>query len=511
MVDHKQLTAGPIVTSLLAGMAGAMAWGIRGQYGHETGAMIAGVLIGFTLVMLHANHLTALKSARAVAMFALGVSVGGSMTYGQTVGLTHDAMFVGNNEAYFWGMLGLAIKGGIWISLGAAMFGMALSDKRHLWRELLIVLMAMIFAQWVGWKLLNQPFDKAEGIVPKFYFSHYDYWAAKQDKPRPECWGGLLCSLGVFLTYLGAVKRDRFALSLGLWGLVGGAIGFPAGQALQSYNAWHGEWISSLPTSGLTKYFNWWNLMETTFGFVMGSFVGFGCWLHRQSIKVEDEAESRWFEFFGFLMRALLGMNWLRSDSFKGNDVATERWFRFRDMSPALELILLLVHVWLLVAWNFQSIDWVDAFADRALPMIVIPTICVMSGRYWPFLMSLPIVMIPIAGKTLRSLHFEQQITPALTAWSIYVVFPLVAVTLVAIGFAKLSSTKRRSLFAPVSLIATAWLYFYLNNAFFHSPWWWKEEWTGRTIHGAIFFACASCLALAALVVATQNVSLRRE
>lgn len=476
MVDNKQLTAGPIVTSLLAGAAGAMAWGIRGQYGHETGAMIAGVLVGFTLVMLHANHLTALASARAVAMFALGVSVGGSMTYGQTVGLTHDAVFVGNNEAYFWGMLGLAIKGGIWISLGAAMFGMALSGKRYPWWQLLIVLGVMIFAQWAGWKLLNQPFNKAEGIVPRFYFSHYDYWEAKQDKPRPECWGGLLCSLGVFLTYLGAVRRDRFALSLGLWGLVGGAIGFPAGQALQSCNAWHGGWVNSLPTSGLTKYFNWWNLMETTFGFVMGAFVGFGCWLHRHSILCEDEVESK------------------------------PHWFA---MPPYIELILLLVHASLLVAWNFQSIGWVDAFADRALPMIVIPTICVMSGRYWPFLVSLPIVMLPIAGKTVGYL-LHSEIESAQTTWGLYLVFPLVTTTLVAIGFAMFSSAKRQSLFAPVGLVVAAWLYFYLNNAFFHSPWWWKEEWTGRTVHGAIFLACATCLTLAALVAALNTSSTRK-
>ena len=30
----------------LAAAAGGLGWGIRGQYGHETGAMIAGVLVG---------------------------------------------------------------------------------------------------------------------------------------------------------------------------------------------------------------------------------------------------------------------------------------------------------------------------------------------------------------------------------------------------------------------------------------------------------------------------------
>ena len=34
------------------------------------------------------------------------------MTYGQTVGLTHDAELVGNWQALGWGLLGLFIKGG---------------------------------------------------------------------------------------------------------------------------------------------------------------------------------------------------------------------------------------------------------------------------------------------------------------------------------------------------------------------------------------------------------------
>ena len=37
---------------LLTAMAGGMGWGIRGQYGHETGAMIAGALISLVLVRL---------------------------------------------------------------------------------------------------------------------------------------------------------------------------------------------------------------------------------------------------------------------------------------------------------------------------------------------------------------------------------------------------------------------------------------------------------------------------
>ena len=35
---------------LFTALAGGMGWGIRGQYGHETGAMLAGLLVALVLV-----------------------------------------------------------------------------------------------------------------------------------------------------------------------------------------------------------------------------------------------------------------------------------------------------------------------------------------------------------------------------------------------------------------------------------------------------------------------------
>ena len=53
---------------VLIALAGGMGWGIRGQYGHETGAMIAGVLVGFTIVLLFIPEASSLHAARAVAL-----------------------------------------------------------------------------------------------------------------------------------------------------------------------------------------------------------------------------------------------------------------------------------------------------------------------------------------------------------------------------------------------------------------------------------------------------------
>jgi len=105
---------------LATGMAGGLGWGIRGQFGHESGAMIAGALTSLTLVLLFVPRASVLKAARAVAWMTVAIGIGGSMTYGQTIGLTHDheihqtldRQLNGNSEALRWGMIGLLIKGG---------------------------------------------------------------------------------------------------------------------------------------------------------------------------------------------------------------------------------------------------------------------------------------------------------------------------------------------------------------------------------------------------------------
>ena len=121
---------------ILAALAGGLGWGIRGQYGHETGAMIAGVLVGFVLVLSSCSGSSKLSAIRAVGLCTVAIGFGGSMTYGQTIGLTQDAPLIGNWSALLWGMLGLAIKGGIWIGFAGAFLGMGLGGIRYGQREM---------------------------------------------------------------------------------------------------------------------------------------------------------------------------------------------------------------------------------------------------------------------------------------------------------------------------------------------------------------------------------------
>ena len=225
---------------LLAALAGGMGWGIRGQYGHETGAMIAGLLIGLVLLVLLGAQLTRATAARALAWVTIAIGFGGSMTYGQTVGLTHDAPLIGNWQALSWGMLGLAIKGAIWIGFAGLFLGMGLGGVRYRPAECLLMMLAAVALYHVGVWLLNSPFNPAERELPLIYFSDHWRWEPEATlKPRRECWGGLLLALSGLWAYVGRGRKDALAARLAGWAALGGCIGFPLGQSLQAFHAWN--------------------------------------------------------------------------------------------------------------------------------------------------------------------------------------------------------------------------------------------------------------------------------
>jgi len=458
-----------------AACAGGMGWGIRGQYGHETGAMLAGVLVGLVLVHLLTPRATSLAAARAVAFCALGVSVGGSMTYGQTIGLTQDAALVGNWEALRWGMLGLAIIGGLWISFAGALLGMGLGERTYRPLELAAVVIVMLGCFLIGTHLLNKPFDPASQQLPKFYFSDDWHWKPGAAlKPRPECWGGLLFALAALVAYVGFIRKDQLAVRLATWGLVGGAIGFPGGQCLQAYHAWNAESFRQGWFATLEPHMNWWNCMETTFGAVWAAVLALGLWLNRHRIGAEQR----------------------------------EPTIVLRESG---EWILVAIHLPLLVTWNFAEISAVDLFADNALSMIAIPLVAVVGGRLWPYLVALPIVALPIAGKTVRQLSYEETTVSPVAGYAIYLVFPLLVATVTALWLARQPASRPSSrTFSRWALVVATWLYFGLNFGFFHFPWPW-EAWTSRTPNGIVYTVCAVVLTLVALRAVPAGATAQRQ
>ncbi len=475
-----------VAAPLMGAAAGGMGWGIRGQYGHEWGAMVPGVLVAFTLVFLFCRRSTSLHAARAVALAAVGFSFGGVMTYGQTVGLTHDTPLVGNDAAYRWGMIGLFIKGALWIGFGSTFLGMGLGGKTYRWAEMLKVVIALLVLVFIGTQLLNRPHvpdvSSPDRALPWIYFS--DHWKWEPDnldmKPRPESWGGLLAAFVALIAYVRFIKKDKLAFRMAGVGVIAGGCGFTLGQALQAKHSWTPNWVVGfdqslhewLPGVFPEKFFsligyNWWNMMETTFGLVMGFLLGLGLWLNRKRVARGDIDEPV-------------------------------------ELAPQVEWPLIGLHACLLALWGavrldeIEAYEWLTGFTDFPLAMGVLPVICILGGRYWPYLFALPMIAISIAGITLKARYDGEHVV---TDWIIWIVIPLGLLTLAALHLAErgLSGQSGRS-FARRGLIITAFTYYSLNFGFFGLPW---TVLPGRGSHTNdwIFLRCMELLIFGALLL----------
>jgi hypothetical protein len=456
-------------------MAGGMGWGIRGQYGHETGAMIAGLLVSLVLVVRLCPKADALAAARAAAWGTIAIGIGGSMTYGQTLGLTQNGPVVGNHAALGWGLLGTAVKGGAWIGFGGLFLGMGLGGVRYRWQELLIAMVAALGLFFLGVWLLNSPHDPAARRLPAIYFSATWGWypeAGEELRPRREVWGGLWLALLGLTLWAGRLRRDPLAWRLALWGMLGGALGFSIGQGLQAGHAWHPEVFDAGWLAPLSAHLNWWNLMETTFGFVWGGVVALGLGLNRNRIRLPEAP---------------------------GDPIQTPPSSGEGDGPGAWEWGWLAAHLSLVLLGEFGS--WVvsDAYIDYSLVLATIPILAVAAGRWWPWMLLLPVTLAPIAGKTLKRLAFDENvISPAAGAFC-YAVIPLV-LAIAAVVWADRQARQPAGagrIFGRLLLLAT-WLYFGLNFAFFRYPWPW-EDWTTRTPHALVFLLCAGGLTVASV------------
>ena len=119
---------------------------------------------------------------------------------------------------------------------------MGLSEVRYRSKEILLLMLALIGTYFLGVYLLNWPMDIDNKVLPTIYFSDDWHWEPEGGfKPRGECWGGLLFALTTLITYTGWIRKDRLACNLALWGVLGGALGFPIGQSCQAYSVWNRE------------------------------------------------------------------------------------------------------------------------------------------------------------------------------------------------------------------------------------------------------------------------------
>jgi hypothetical protein len=134
----------PIALVVAAALIMAMGWGVRGAYGHCTGAMMPGAMLGLVLAVCSKRADWARRCALLGLLGAIGFAWGGQASYGILIGYTPGDSV--SNSLY--GYATLFLVGGLYGSLGGGFLGLGLTQPRSLFAPFIVPLSAIYLAWW---------------------------------------------------------------------------------------------------------------------------------------------------------------------------------------------------------------------------------------------------------------------------------------------------------------------------------------------------------------------------
>lgn len=221
---------------LFVGLAVALGWGLRGQIGGEQGALIPGAMLGLAIAIASGKKHWLEKAPLLGAGGALGMSLGGIQSYGILIGYTHGIDML--NVTY--GYLSLAVVGGLWSAFCSGILGMVLSNRRK----------SLLF--WIGFLVILYLSAQIS------YFILIQVLNLRMTPPRVENWALVLGAV-IALWVINLIQKEHKTCRLVIRGFVAGAMGFMFGELLQVCGRFLGN-----------PEFDWWKVMEISFGFVLG-------------------------------------------------------------------------------------------------------------------------------------------------------------------------------------------------------------------------------------------------
>jgi len=292
-----------IFSILLVGIAFGTAWAIRGQFGHEPGAAMAGIIGGAALLLAAKRKEWFNKMLPVIASSAIGWGTTGMISYGMVVGYCRAGDLL--NSTY--GFLSLFVIGGLFGLIGGGLVGLSLnstSSHRVRWASLLAEMSA---GGLIGYYFL---IVQAELLMTP---------------PRSEAWA--IC-FGAGAAMVWHMVRNGFnpALRVAFYAMLGAGFGFSFGNFLQ--------------TSGsiLAIHFNLWNVMEYNIGFWGGSGMAYGVFTSQW--PSDNEEPKKYVNSLSLLLILLIVPLLVWKDAFLVSDLLKSSFIQ-NDASKALFLSLL--------------------------------------------------------------------------------------------------------------------------------------------------------------------------
>lgn len=349
-----------LLAILVVGLSLSIGWGIRGNFGHEYGAMIPGMLASLAAALLSGRSDWHRRAVFFAFFGALGWSFGGSISYMQVIGYTHS----GHSLSQLYGFANLFVIGFLW----AAMGGAGASLPAFLSRERLTEFFAPLTAVFIAWMLQDLVVGIWFAENPDFrqqsplYWYDTDWLAAAVAivavlvlavvRRRLDSASSLILHMAIgwwigFLLLVNALgirmtppRGDNWAgcvgMVIGMWvyfqrqGLAGltfaslvcgfiGGFGFATGQLFKLLEI----------STGLQT--NWHSVLEQSYGFINGIGLAVALfWIARRAPEFNDEPRVRkWTESYtvGFVLLVLTYINLVKNPS---------DWVKAKTMPPVL-------------------------------------------------------------------------------------------------------------------------------------------------------------------------------
>lgn len=306
-MKNKQL----ILPIILVGIAFGTAWAIRGQFGHEPGAAMAGIIGGAALLLAAGRKEWYNKMLPVIASAAIGWGTTGMISYGMVVGYCRAGDWL--NSTY--GFLSLFVIGALFGLIGGGLVGLSLNSTS---------------ARRVNWPALVAEMS-AGGLIA--YYFLIEQIELLMTPPRSEAWA--IC-FGAGAAMVWHMVRNGYtpALRVAFYAMLGGGFGFSFGNFLQ------------IAGNVLKIPFNMWNVMEYNIGFWGGSGMAYGVFT---SVWPEDkEAPKKYENNLSLLMILVVIPLLVWKDAFTAASNLMESNFIQNDASKAQFLIWLTLFILIL-------------------------------------------------------------------------------------------------------------------------------------------------------------------
>ena len=132
--------------SLFVALAVGLGWGIRGDFGHLVGAMYPGAALGLAFAFVSGQRSLFLWMPIIASLSALGIGVGGSMSYG----ILHGYAQADTPVNYAYGFATLFLQGSAWGTFGGALIGLVLERQPLRTGEWLAWLGSIFIGGWTA-------------------------------------------------------------------------------------------------------------------------------------------------------------------------------------------------------------------------------------------------------------------------------------------------------------------------------------------------------------------------